>query len=1149
MKKLIIQFLTVVFILMPVVIKSQSSISLDAGTIMEIQTGADACSDTRTLNGLLTGNGSWCLFPLTPVSPLPVSPANFSVGQNPSLNLVWQKTLGAVFYHVQLSTDSLFGSLIVNDSTLTDSIRAVSGLNPLTNYWWRVSAKGIGGKSAFSSVFKFKTLGYPVPVTLINPPNNAANQPISILFRWSRALEQTAPFGVFANIKSTPIENKVFTRPELSEGIDAIGNYWFDLVTDTVSLANLTRDTILTDTTKSVGGLSNLTNYYWRVRAKNQFGWGAYSVWFKFTTIVAVPSAPVLVSPLNNAVGQNLSFTLVWNKSSTAETYRVQVASDSLFSGIVVNDSTLTDSTKVISGLNPLTNYWWRVSAKNIGGTSIYSSVWKFKTLGTPYPVTLVNPPNNAVNQPVSIQFRWSRALEQTNPLGVFDNIKSAPVEKKIFTHSELSEGIDAIGNYWFDLVTDTISLANLTRDSILTDTTKSVSGLTNLTNYYWRVRAKDAIGWGQFSAWWKFTTILAAPVAPVLVSPTNNAVGQNLSLMFVWQKSSTAVTYRVQVASDSLFSGIIVNDSTLTDSTKVISGLNPLTYYWWRVNAKNIGGTSSYSTIYKFRTLGYPNTVTLINPANNAVNQPTSIVFRWNRALEQTNAFEVFANIKSTPNENKVFTHSELSEGIDAIGNYWFDLVTDTVSLANLTRDSILTDTTKSVSGLTNLTNYYWRVRAKNAIGWGQFSIWWRFTTIVAAPSAPVLVSPANGANGQPLTLTIVWRKSINAASYRLQIATDAGFNTLILNDSTLTDSLRLVSGLTQLTTYYWRVNAKDIGGTGPYSTIWSFTTLNPLVAPTLISPLNNATNVIQAPLLDWSDATTATYYRVQASTNSGFTGTLAINQIVSGVSQYQVPGGTLALNTQYYWRVKAFSATDSTAYTAAFNFTTENGIIVNLTIIPGGFFNSSTNKLNMRDTLRILLIDTISGGHRVDSCKVVVDSALFTCQAKFNIAQNGTYYIYIYHRNHLPVACALPLNFSRSAPTSYNFTDAANKTYGSNVIQVSTSPARWGMIPGDANQDEYVDAFDQFIWIAQNGLDGYLSADFNGDTYVDAFDQFIWIAYNGNSSFLPVIFPGPTQTSPIRNSQGVKKTVIDNRQIDFNKQKDFKNQNDLKK
>ncbi|MBL8016894.1 MAG: hypothetical protein JNK43_06465, partial [Ignavibacteria bacterium] len=56
-----------------------------------------------------------------------------------------------------------------------------------------------------------------------------------------------------------------------------------------------------------------------------------------------------------------------------------------------------------------------------------------------------------------------------------------------------------------------------------------------------------------------------------------------------------------------------------------------------------------------------------------------------------------------------------------------------------------------------------------------------------------------------------------------------------------------------------------------------------------------------------------------------------------------------------------------------------------------------------------------------------------------------------------------------------------------------------------------------DQTIWIAQNGLDGYLSGDFNGDRFVDAIDQALWIVFNGTSSFLPCGFSIDANTGKV--------------------------------
>ncbi|HMT11865.1 MAG TPA: hypothetical protein PKA39_09630, partial [Ignavibacteria bacterium] len=68
--------------------------------------------------------------------------------------LVWNKTYAFV-YHLQLSTDSLFGSYIVNDSLISDTLKVVSGLNTGTDYWWSVKGKHSFGTGQRSEVLRF----------------------------------------------------------------------------------------------------------------------------------------------------------------------------------------------------------------------------------------------------------------------------------------------------------------------------------------------------------------------------------------------------------------------------------------------------------------------------------------------------------------------------------------------------------------------------------------------------------------------------------------------------------------------------------------------------------------------------------------------------------------------------------------------------------------------------------------------------------------------------------------------------------------------------------------------------------------------------------------------------------------------------------
>jgi hypothetical protein len=103
-------------------------------------------------------------------------------------------------------------------------------------------------------------------------------------------------------------------------------------------------------------------------------------------------------------------------------------------------------------------------------------------------------------------------------------------------------------------------------------------------------------------------------------------------------------------------------------------------------------------------------------------------------------------------------------------------------------------------------------------------------YIKIFSPPPAPSLAFPPNGAIYQPTSLTLFWFKSQNALNYHLQLSTDSTFNVLLVNDSTIIDTLKKIDSLKNLTKYYWRVRAGNIVGFGPYSEIWEFTTIGVL-------------------------------------------------------------------------------------------------------------------------------------------------------------------------------------------------------------------------------------------------------------------------------------------------------------------------------
>jgi hypothetical protein len=136
------------------------------------------------------------------------------------------------------------------------------------------------------------------------------------------------------------------------------------------------------------------------------------------------------------------------------------------------------------------------------------------------------------------------------------------------------------------------------------------------------------------------------------------------------------------------------------------------------------------------------------------------------------------------------------------------------------------ITGTSQQVTGLGTNTTYYWRVNATNASGTSSYSNIWSFTTVIGAPAAPTLSSPASGAAVTGNTITFAWNSATGAISYRLQISTSPSFATTILDLSGIAGSSITYTGLAANTVYYWRVNASNSAGTTSFSSVWSFTT-----------------------------------------------------------------------------------------------------------------------------------------------------------------------------------------------------------------------------------------------------------------------------------------------------------------------------------
>jgi len=92
-----------------------------------------------------------------------------------------------------------------------------------------------------------------------------------------------------------------------------------------------------------------------------------------------IAAAPALTTPANNAAA-NTNPTLVWeNLQNNATNYTIEVSKDSNFASGVTTLTSATNQVPVF-GLDFGSNYFWRVKANNLCGSSDYSATFMFTT-------------------------------------------------------------------------------------------------------------------------------------------------------------------------------------------------------------------------------------------------------------------------------------------------------------------------------------------------------------------------------------------------------------------------------------------------------------------------------------------------------------------------------------------------------------------------------------------------------------------------------------------------------------------------------------------------------------------------------------------------------------------------------------------------
>lgn len=622
---------------------------------------------------------------------------------------------------------------------------------------------------------------------------------------------------------------------------------------------------------------------HWRVRALVAKTAGE---WSESSFGVSAASGPALVTPGEGATlfQPDDPVYLSWSPIAGAATYAVEVDDSPDFLSPVVKTG-LKVTSMIMDNPQVATEYFWRVKAVFAAGIETrWSTEGSFKIGGMSKP-TLVSPANNPTRAIDDVKLTWNK-------------VRSA-------TKYELQ-------------VSTADSFASTVVSTTVVGTTYSPSITLRNDQYYWRVRPVDVFGnkldWNAVDTW-QFKR--AWSDQPMLQYPTNGSIMGD-PIFFQWSGAKLASSYRLQVSSNSLFTGATTQTCTTRGTTytpKRAGDCWPAGFgtYYWRVIASDgplknptLDTEVDHAHVNQFSYA--PAVVDLAGmvPAHAAEIPANEVGFRW----------------------NPVAGAAKYRVTVAAIDGGKGAFIRDT--------------TTTSISPIVAFEpgkSYRWQVQTVSESGrLGSSLIASAQNTFTATETTsaesltPTPVSPATGAASSRFP-QLRWTAVQDAAYYKVQVRDAAGIAAFV----ELADKFTAVNGTHSTSTnlpgtFQWRVQAYDedgatLGDPGPART---FTISSPGTVPGARAAITgqasggtatSCTSVLparcedlrQTPVLRWDPVVNAGSYKLWISKDARFTNIVrdANDLLYNGIKVEGTMFSPLAAlpdsqaSDAYYWRV----------------------------------------------------------------------------------------------------------------------------------------------------------------------------------------------------------------------------------------------------
>ena len=483
----------------------------------------------------------------TPVGgPSLVSPVNTSVSSLMP-DFVWNELAGAGEYGIEVYSDEglnnqLWAALLAGTQTLYGG----PDLAYESTYYWFVQAYNAGGQiygqPSETAFFVTPSIGSP---SLISPVNGVTVEDANPNFNWS--------------------------------GIEGVLGYSVE-ISDASGVINTIQSSATSVQYPGSPDLAWDTDYSWRVWGTNAVGAqvGGFSETGNFHTPGF--TAPGITAPVGEVTSNRPQFQ--WEELTGSAGYQVQVASDDGFANLLW-DAQVSATTTNYGGDDPLAynqQYHWHI--RGLDSEGAFLGQWSDIGAFTPVPASIVSP---------------------TAPIG------------EIYTLTPTFEwgAVAGASKYGLWLYSDQELTTLLWSTMQVTGTSAGYpgQGVTPLdygSSYWWQAVALDNDGnpLGDPSEIVSFS--VSGANLPVLTYPINNVVLTDFTTGFSWQGTPGAQGYQIQVATNAVFSSVLV-DVVAAGSYVAFSGviLEFDETYWWRVMSLNAAGEplSDFSEPGEFTT------------------------------------------------------------------------------------------------------------------------------------------------------------------------------------------------------------------------------------------------------------------------------------------------------------------------------------------------------------------------------------------------------------------------------------------------------------------------------------------------------------------------------------------------------------------